>query len=103
MATPWPTRDHLRACVQADWVWQRILGSKRLGNPAQVGEAGALGRIQWLVIGNGSRCGRYRCRLRGNRIGCWLPEAHADNGMASALEALGPPVVTIGINGRNSG
>ena len=54
-----------------------------------------LGRTQWRVIGNGLSCGRCRGRLRGNRIGCRLPEAHVGNGRTSALEALGPPVVTI--------
>ena len=58
-----------------------------------------LGRIQWRVIGNGLSCGRCRGRLRGNRIGCRLPEAHVGNGRTSALEALGPPVMTI-IMGR---
>ena len=43
----------------------------------------------------GLSCGRCRGRLRGNRIGCRLPEAHVGNGRTSALEALGPPVMTI--------
>ena len=90
-----PTRGHPRVCVWAVWVWQRIFGSRRLGDPAHSSEAGALGQAQQRVRGNGLSCGRCRGRPRGNRIGCRLPEAHVGNGRTSALEALGPPVVTI--------
>ena len=90
-----PTREHLRVCVWAVSVWQRIFGSRRPGDPAHGSEAVALGQAQQRVRGNGLSCGRCRGRLRGNRVGCRLPEAHVGNGMTSALEALGPPVVTI--------
>ena len=46
-------------------------------------------------MGNGLSCGRRRGRLRGNGVGYRPPEAHVGNGRTSALEALGPPVVTI--------
>ena len=95
MCLPGPTWEHLRAGVWADWVWQRIPGSRQPGDPAHGSEAEALGRTQWPVMGNGLSCGRRRGRFRGNGVGCRPPEAHVGNGRTSALEALGPPVVTI--------
>ena len=91
-----PTRGHPRVCVWAVWEWRRLFGSRQLGDPAHSSEARQLGQAQWHVRGNGLSCGRCRGRPSGNRIGCRLPEAHVGNGMTSALEALSPPVSTIG-------
>ena len=92
-----PTREHLRVCVWAVSVWQRIFGSRRLGDPAHGSEAVALGQAQQHVRGNGLSCGRYGGRPSGNRIGCRLLEAHVGKRMTSALEALDPADPTIGI------
>ena len=76
--------------------WRRLFGSRRLGDPAYGSEARQLGQAQKRVRGNGLSCGRYGGRPSGNRIGCRLLEAHVDERMTSALEALDPADPTIG-------
>ena len=76
--------------------WRRLFGSRRLGDPAHGSEARQLGQAQKRVRGNGLSCGRYGGRPSGNRIGCRLLEAHVDERMTSALEALDPADPTIG-------
>ena len=77
--------------------WRRLFGSRRLGDPAHGSEARQLGQAQKHVRGNGLSCGRYGGRPSGNRIGCRLLEAHVDERMTSALEALDPADPTIGM------
>ena len=81
--------------------WRRLFGSRRLGDPAHGSEARRLGQAQKRVRGNGLSCGRYGGRPSGNRIGCRLLEAHVDERMTSALEALDPADPTIGTRARS--
>ena len=76
--------------------WRRIFGSMRPGDPAFADEAVRPGQARMRVRGNRLSCGRYGSRLSGNRSGCRPLEAHADERMASALEALDLPGPTIG-------
>ena len=77
--------------------WRRIFGSMRPGDPALSDEARQLGQARKHVRGNRLSCGCCGGRPSGNRSSCRPLEAHADERMASALEALDPADPTIGI------